>query len=304
MNTNTPSRHAMYQAMPANSSFAMTTTSQLAPLEDLDDQNVDGTKKSIDERVFSDFSIDGSAKDFKQIKLEEVKLAAYEEEKKQKDDDFEGMLREQAVAEMEMMRFSNGLEISLEDYQEITDELIEDIENDPDAYAAENGLSVVEATMMLEMLKESRKNGFDEEEMRKKYGDKIVDTHIGDVEEKIEQNVKFDVARVEQAELNESAIDANNDLSQEEMNVEVAVKNDTMDEWDSLETGSSISVAEQVASYSENNDSSVKLKSEYNLASQGEAMSIINTAKFDNSAAYQISDNDISVAKPIEISIG
>lgn len=128
MNTNTPSKSDLYQAMPANNAFTINTISQLVPLADGDEQNADGTKKSIDERVFSDFTIDGSAKDFKQIKLEEVKLAAYEQKQKEKDDDFEGMLREQAVADMKKMFSLHGYEFSAEAMQEVAGDALSDFE--------------------------------------------------------------------------------------------------------------------------------------------------------------------------------
>jgi hypothetical protein len=97
----------------------------LSPASDVSELDSNGKEKSIDERVFSDFTIDGSAKDFKQIKLEEVKIAAYEEKQKQKDEDFEDMLREQTIATMkkmgELYKFGD-YEFELEDAQKNLEE--------------------------------------------------------------------------------------------------------------------------------------------------------------------------------------
>lgn len=101
------------------------SVSYLSPASDVSELDSIGKEKSIDERVFSDFTIDGSAKDFKQIKLEEVKIAAYEEKQKQKDDDFEDMLREQTIATMkkigELYKFGD-YEFELEDAQKNLEE--------------------------------------------------------------------------------------------------------------------------------------------------------------------------------------
>lgn len=236
MNTNTPSKSDLYQAMPANNAFTMNTISQLAPLADGEEQNFDGTKKSIDERVFSDFSIDGSAKDFKQIKLEEVKLAAYEEKQKEKDDDFEGMLREQAIADMKEMIQMGGFEISKEELSEINNKFKNDVEGKSEAElqatAAKQGVSVEWLILRADMADDVEKNGWNEEDMSRKYGDDNVKKYHSDIDiMRTPTELENKIEKVEALTVNSQQIERINEIENRISQNPISLTNPSSDDF-------------------------------------------------------------------------
>jgi len=165
------------------------------PSDNKDDVDSGGFKKSIDERVFSDFDIDGSEKDWRQ----EAQLSAsgsslaYNTKADSKDsiedflDGMEIMAELHEARQKQMMRFSNGFEFTREEFEDSNDKIIEEIEADPAKFAEENDMTVAQAMLVLEMAKDAKESGvFDEDAMRLKYGDDAVDFYQGDIQNDIE----------------------------------------------------------------------------------------------------------------------
>ncbi|MBV1928401.1 MAG: hypothetical protein KUG81_02700 [Gammaproteobacteria bacterium] len=145
--------------------------------------------------VTSDYSVTGVGLDSASVGavLEKKKTEVIEQKQKKSDKDViescaDSFNKATCEARQEqMMRFSNGFEFTREEFEEANDKIIKEIEADPAKYAEENGISVAEAMLVLELGKDAKKSGtFDEDAMRAKYGDEIVDVYQGDIQTDME----------------------------------------------------------------------------------------------------------------------
>lgn len=109
--------------------------------------NSAGFKKSIDERTFSDFNIDGSEKDWRQDAVEASGGASYHGDEKKKDD-IENLRDAAELASETLDQARQEMIFKIGDYEfskEALDETINKYSNDVDAWAEKNGISKEEA---------------------------------------------------------------------------------------------------------------------------------------------------------------
>lgn len=195
-----------------------------SPASDVSELNSNGTEKSIDERVFSDFTIDGTAKDFKQIQLDENKLAAYEQKEKEKNDDIEGMVREQAMAEMKKMLSIGGYEFS----EAALDDVVDGILDDPDAFADKHDLSPEEMdqVMILATLLENAPDSDAKKQILKDWQKDQPDIVRAVVKEASEETLKRELSNIEaNAQKNADALSDANTVDEKKAVVETDVWN-------------------------------------------------------------------------------
>ena len=152
---NGPTQNEMIQAMTGLNTSGL-SFSQLddIPAGNDDDYDANGYKKSIDERTFSDFTIDGSPKEFKQEQLARAGNAYNGDPEQRKKEDTADIIRDQAMEEMREdrerqlgeMREFNGYQFTDADLDDALDDIIEDKEG----FATKHDLSEEEADVALQ----------------------------------------------------------------------------------------------------------------------------------------------------------
>ncbi|MCU7846957.1 MAG: hypothetical protein KZQ89_02960 [Candidatus Thiodiazotropha sp. (ex Lucinoma kastoroae)] len=227
----------------------------LPPSERAENLDSNGYEKSIDERSFSDFKIDGSEKDWRQDAIEATGNNAYNGKNKENDKvdnlrdvvDLANELRE--ARQEQMMRFSNGFEFTQEEFEEANDKLQEEIEADPEKFAEKHDISVAEALLVLEMSKDAKKSGtFDEDAMRAKYDDKLVDIYQGEIEDTVKSERNADNITDIKLDSEHANVDKSADLTDAQQTAEAQVVDEGEAELDFLETENiSTSVAKAVS---------------------------------------------------------
>jgi hypothetical protein len=160
----------------------------VTPVDDALDFDANGTKLTASQDYFHKiYDIQMGEKGNLDVRDREQNDIIIAQEKEEKDDDFKDMLVDQAMAEMKRIRLG-GLDLTAEEFKAVNERISEEIANDPQKFAEENGLSLAEVAMMQEMTDWTKENEWNEEKFRQKFGEENIAMYIkvsGDVDKKI-----------------------------------------------------------------------------------------------------------------------
>lgn len=327
--THAPTMDNMIQAMTG------LNTSPIAPRivnvnnDTHSEEAVGDYKPTTDERVFSDFTTDGSEKDYRQEALLQVSGSplAYKEnqEKKQADidnlrdmadqvnDDLQDAQKERMERALRenfgydpttgMMKI-NGVSVS----KDVLDETIKKAKSNPDEYAREANIAADDVPLSIAFMEEYQQaieNGASEKQLLQiyeKYPERVTEPTINH----LEQETKTAIDLANQREANNQGVLSNDQLTA----TELEEKHEVADSWfDDMgfddepivnDYGSLASSTDDL----QNSSSVMTINSEYNSVAQGELVSTSNVAELNNLNDYQVTDGDLVKSKPIEVAIG
>jgi len=285
-------------------------------------------KPKTDERVFTDFTTDGSEKDYRQEALLQVSGSplAYKENQEKKQADIDNLrdmadqvnddLQEAQKERMERalrenfgydpttgMHKMNGIEFS----DEALDDHLKRASKDPAQYAKDENITEDEAVLQIAILHDidrAREIGTPEAyaEVYNKYPQDSMDSVL----DKLNSDSKMKNDHANDMDVKNQDVKASNELTQ----VELEAKHESADSWFEdmgfddepivNDYGSLASSTDDL----QNSSSVMTINSEYNSVAQGELASTSNVAELNNLNDYQVTDGDLVKSKPIEVAIG